>query len=412
MRLPSNEKIPSITGNRLLASAIRKSVALALGCPFVHLVDGKSVQDVFKRSLDAAIRDIEEHPRGKLFRRLIEYGPRNPDEPEALTSDNETTLSDHECGSCVEFIYSHMVNRFKGELAELLALEPCAALVERVQGKRHLPSGIRLYWGEMVQERRRNRRGNEESKARWGGFTKGADGLLVEQIPTQQGKPQNLLRIHGVVEVKSMTRSKRKVLEQINSHIMRLNGGVKLGIREWPPDNITLFKNAKKKDSVLIHIMVMPSTWKLSREWRSVENDNGRVIRLPEPSEPPVRTRVEELEPNVWKITLAWSQEALSQAAYEMTFWYMSQVGRHVYAEKNMPEGWEYMTPEEAGYNAIKMMLYYIPLRYISKRQERLAVRLYNVYCFGYPLGVDSREMLWPEDFPGKCENINRRNSM
>ncbi len=166
MRLPSNEKIPSITGNRLLASAIRKSVALALGCPFVHLVDGKSVQDVFKRSLDAAIRDIEEHPRGKLFRRLIEYGPRNPDEPEALTSDNETTLSDHECGSCVEFIYSHMVNRFKGELAELLALEPCAALVERVQGKRHLPSGIRLYWGEMVQERRRNRRGNEESKAR------------------------------------------------------------------------------------------------------------------------------------------------------------------------------------------------------------------------------------------------------
>ncbi len=275
---------------------------------------------------------------------MIEYGPRNPDEPEALTSDDETTLSDHECGSCVEFIYSHMVNRFKGELAELLALEPCVRLIQRLQQERHLPSGIHFYWGEMVQERRRTRRANGESKARWGGFTKGADGLLVEQIPIQQGKPQNLLRIHGIVEVESMTRSKRKVLEQINSHIMRLNGGVKLGIREWSPDNIALFKNAKKKDSGLIHIMVMPSTWKLSRGWRSVENDNGRAIRLPEPSEPPVRTRVEESEPNVWKITLAWSQEALNQEAYKMTFWYMSQVGRHVYTDKGIPKGWEYMT--------------------------------------------------------------------
>ena len=267
MKLPSNEKIASIIGNRLLASAIHSSVASALRCPFVHLVDGKTVQDVFKRSLDTAIRDIVEHPRGKLFRRLIEYGPRNPDEPEALTSDDETTLSDHECGSCVEFIYSHMVNRFKGELAELLALEPCVRLIQRLQQERHLPSGIHFYWGEMVQERRRTRRANGESKARWGGFTKGADGLLVEQISTQQRKPQNLLRIHGIVEVKSMTCSKRKVLEQINSHIMRLNGGVKLGIGEWPPDNIALFKKVKKKDSGLIHIMVMPSTWKLSRGW-------------------------------------------------------------------------------------------------------------------------------------------------
>ncbi len=402
MESPSNEKIASMIGNRVLASAIRRSVASSLGCPFVHLVDGKTVQDIFERSLDAAIRDIEEHPRGKLFRRLIEYGPHNPDEPKALTSDGETTLSDHECGSCVEFIYSHMVNRFKGELAELLALEPCVALIHRFKQERHLPSGVHLYWGEMVQERRRTRKASVEKRIRWAAFTKGADGLLVGQVRIQQGEPQSLLRIHGIVEVKSMARSKRKVLEQINSHIMRLNGGVKLGIREWSPDDVALFKNTKKDDPGLIHIMVIPSTWKLSRKWRSVENDNGRTIILPELSEPPVRTRVEELEPNLWKITLAWSQEAISQAAYEMTFWYMSQVGRHVYTKKSKPKGWEHMTPEKAGYNAIKMMLYYIPLRYISKRQERLAIRLYNVYCFGYPLGIDSKEMLWPEDFPDR----------
>ncbi len=46
MKLPPNEKIASIIGNRLVASAIHRPVASALGCPFVHLVDGKSVQDV------------------------------------------------------------------------------------------------------------------------------------------------------------------------------------------------------------------------------------------------------------------------------------------------------------------------------------------------------------------------------
>ncbi len=71
MNRPSHEeiveKIALIIGNRPLASAIYRSVTSALGCPFVHLVGGKTEWDVFKRSLDAAIRDIEEHPRGKLF---------------------------------------------------------------------------------------------------------------------------------------------------------------------------------------------------------------------------------------------------------------------------------------------------------------------------------------------------------
>ena len=89
----------------------------------------------------------------------------------------------------------------------------------------------------------------------------------------------------------------------------------------------------------------------------------------------------------------------MNQAAYEMTFWYMSQVGKHVYSNKPLPKDWEYMTPEEAGYNAIKMMLYYVQLRNMTERQELLATKLYNVYSFGYPLGVDSKEMLWPEDF-------------
>ncbi len=394
MRQTSNEKIASIINNQLLSSAIHKSIASALESQFVHINDGNTVWDVFKQYLDAAIRNIEEHPRGKLFRRLIEYGPHHPDIPKVLISNGETTLSDPECGSCVEFIYSHMINRFKGELAELLALEPCITLVEQLKKDGRLPSDIQLYWGDMIQERRRKKTTSEENNVRWTSFTKGADGLLVEQIPPRSTQNHDLLNIHGVVEIKSMTRSKRKVLDQIKRHILRLSGGVRLKRREYPLNDMNI------NNSSLIRIMIMPSTWKLSREWHSVKNDGGRVLMFPEPSEPPVKTRVEELESNLWKIRLAWSQEALNQAAYEMTFWYMSKVGKHVYSEKSLPKDWENMSLDEAGYNAIKMMLYYFPLRYISKRQERLATRLYNVYSFGYPLGADSKEMIWPEDFP------------
>lgn len=383
----SSKKITSIIGNHFLASDIHEAISLALQSPFVHLASGKTVWDIFDQSLDSAIRDIKEHPRGKLFRRLIEYGPLNPDDPKSLFSDGETILSDPECGSCVEFIYSHMVNRFKGELAELLSIEPCITLVQHLQKDSRLPEDIQLYWGEIIQEPRRSRKNKSLN------FTKGADGLIVQHNSHQKGKIKTKQVINGVIEVKSMRLYKKRVIDQINRHIDRIMEGLKLGTNVWHSHEISLV------NPYILSIMVMPSTWKLSREWRSVKNDKGRKMVFPEPAKPPIQNQFEEIEPNLWKITLAWSQEALEQAAYEMTFWYMSQVGKHIYETKNLPKGWEYMTPEQAGYNAIKMMLYYIPLRYISKRQNRLATRLYNVYCFGYPLGVDSKEMLWPEDF-------------
>lgn len=92
----------------------------------------------------------------------------------------------------------------------------------------------------------------------------------------------------------------------------------------------------------------------------------------------------------------------MEQAGYEMTYAYMGEVGQHVYLnpEKDLPEAWKGMSPAEAGYNAIKQALYWMPLRgrFLTKRKTGLAVRLYNVYSFGYPLGIDSKKMLWPED--------------
>ena len=140
--------------------------------------------------------------------------------------------------------------------------------------------------------------------------------------------------------------------------------------------------------------MVIPSSWKINRDFKW---DSNRMI-FPEPDYPKEGTSIQEVDNNTFKIILDWSQEALEQAAYEMTFNYMSEVGKTVYNSKPLPKGWEYMSPAEAGYNSIKEKLYYIMLRRLSSRQDLRAIKLYNTYSFGYPLGIDSKEMLWPED--------------
>lgn len=402
MSRDSRRAIAEIIGNASLASSIHDSIIIALACSFVRLGAGSTAWEVFKRSLYAAIRDIETHPRGKLFRRLVEYGHHHPGDPETLTSDGQAILSDPELGECVEFIYSHMVNRFKGELAELLALESCASLVERLRHERKLPTGTLLYWGENIQERRYRTQVRASERGYWGGFTKGADGLLVEPIRSHRNASERILVVHGVIEVKSTVSPWRKVMEQIDRHIGRLRGGLYLGEREWSPQDVHIASHG------LVRVIVQPSTWKLSREWRSQKYEgqelrraifkptlNTEVVIFPEPVPPSQVVQTEEIESDLWKIELLWSQEALAHAAFEMTFWYMGQVGQQVYLNKPKPQGSEYMTPEEVGLNRIKEVLRNTPLRPLTERQYKRAMWLYNIYCFGYPIGADSKEMIF-----------------
>jgi len=292
-RLPP---IGRILGNRALASDIRRSVARALHAPFARVPDGRSVAGVFARSLQSAIRDIETHPRGKLFRRLIEFGPLREEAGEATRSDGEGVLSDAECGACVEFVYSHMVNRFKGELAELLSLEPCVALMEQLRWTHRFPAGAQLFWGDTVQERVPRGVAHNARPLSWRGFSKGADGLIVQRAGRGPGPP--FLRVLGVVEVKSMGLSTKRVLHQIDTHLARLRGGLRLAGETWHPVQVVL--------SEPVRIIVVPSAWKLSRAWRMVETEAGRGLVLPyEKLTRP--TRLQELAREVWRITLGWS---------------------------------------------------------------------------------------------------------
>ena len=369
-----------IISNEPLALAVISSIQTELD-QRAHLA-GSTPSDVVKCALESAIRDINDHDKGRLFQRFIEYGPFEAGDVAVPCANSDRELTDAECGDCIEFIHSHMVNRFKGELAELLAIEPCVRLIRELQADEKLPDEAAVYFGDTIQERRRVR-------GKWAEFAKGADGLIVVAVDESR---ESTLELHGVIEVKSMYRSKRKLDAQIESHITRLRGGVILGSDEWPAETIV--------DRIGTRISVLPANWKLDRDFEFEETGTGRRMVFPARSDPTASTQLKEVSPGRWMITLAWSQEALEEAAYEMTFWYMAQVGHHVFTRSELPRSWSEMTFEDAGRNSLKMMLYHTMLRPLADRHARLATKLYNVYCFGYPVGIDSKEMLWPEDLP------------
>jgi len=183
----------------------------------------------------------------------------------------------------------------------------------------------------------------------------------------------------------------------LDGQIERLAGGVRLGERGY--SSVRIRGEVSRGGRVPVRIIVVPSAWRLNRERTPVAT--VRQARAATRSDlPRSDNRVTEVDAGLWKVTLAWSHEALARAAYEMTFWYMAQVGERVYANGSPWSGEHGMTPQEAGRNSIKMMLYFILLRPLLERHHRIATKLCNVYCFGYPHGIDSREMLWPDDLP------------
>lgn len=382
----SVDKIAPILGRRPIAKAVCRSISAGLNTSGVHLVKGTSEWDIFDASLQGAIRDIEEHDRGILLKRLIEFGPHDPGKRRVVRSDGKTLLSDPECELAVNFIFYHMVNRFKGELAELLAIEPCLLLMQRMRNENRLSSSTQLYWGDVIGERRRLSGAHNS----FGAFTKGADGLLVNEQHRAVG---STLEVEAIVEVKSMRVAKKRLHRQLAHHRSRLRGGLRLADHEYAARQVEC-----DRDHVT-SIAVLPARWKLDRRSRYVKTDTGKHLEFWELDEPPVDTEYANLGARSREITLAWSEEAIEQAAFEMTYWYMSQVGEHIYSKKPLPKGWEAMTPLDAGYNAIKNALYYFPLRPLPESKARRAIKLYNVYGFGYPRGAESKGMLWPEDF-------------
>jgi len=400
--LSDSGSLAETVGLELLGPGLGEDVRSALQAAFsggAVFANGHDALALFRQVLATSIRDIESHPRGRLFQELLLKGPYEDvgDIPTALVDER---LSDADAAAAITFIYSHMVNCFKGAVTELLAVKPCLHLLNRLQQIDDLPLTARLFVGDSVGTHR----------VRGRGLLKGADlHILIEE-----GEPNaaTSVAVAGVAEVKSYIQSKRRLREQLDQHLRRANQGLRVCDIDYPAERI---KVGYGKDRRTVRIAVLPSNWKLPRSFRFEDSERGRMLHIDACEPPRTDDETRQIAGNEWRITLRWSTEALAEAAYEMTFWYMEKVGEIIYSVSR-PKGWGEMTPADAGRNAVKMMLYFAILRCRTPREKQRAIALYNSYGYGYALGMNyknatgRREMLWPQDLDeilsaGKTKN-------
>jgi hypothetical protein len=397
----SNSLVDSV-GFDLISSDIGKDVESALQ---VALEGGAVFQIgsdplvIFRQALSASIRDIESHPRGHLFQKFLLKGPYEDvgEIPAGLVSQR---LSDDETASAITFIYSYMVNCFKGAVAELLATKACLHLLKQLQRHRELPANARLYVGDITGVHR----------VKGEGLLKGADQYIL--IEEHRPDAASSITVAGVTEVKSYIQSRSRLHNQLGKHVRRARRGLWVNGVDYPAKKVKVGFGRNRR---VVRIGVLPSNWKLPRSFRFEDSETGRILYVDRGVSPRIDDETTQIDDNEWLITLRWSKEALAEAAYEMTFWYMEKIGEVIYS-RSVPKGWDEMSPSEAGRNAAKMMLYYAILRSRTIREKQRAIALYNVYGFGYSLGMNyrnpkgRREMLWPQDLDqilqtGKTEN-------
>lgn len=121
----------------------------------------------------------------------------------------------------LDFVRSQLVSKFKGLLAEILAIPCCSAVAATwIHGGR-LPHSAQFWAGFSLRERGR-------SGKLW---KKGADGLFC----SDEGGD---LTIFGIVEIKSYRTTLSNVSPQLTLHLSRLRWGLKIAGREWPPDRV------------------------------------------------------------------------------------------------------------------------------------------------------------------------------
>lgn len=387
---PNTRSIADSVGFDLIGSdlgyAVESAMKIALSDHAVF-ANGTDPLFIFRQSLAASIREIETHPLGGLFQEFLLKGPYE-DIGEIPAEMVGQRLSDADTAAAITFIYSHMVNCFKGSITELLAAKPCMELMRRLQRNNELPKNARLYIGDSVCVHAADRKR----------LLKGADLHFIVEGRRRDSSP--CVTVAGVVEVKSYICSESRLRKQLDQHIQRAKRGLRISGVDYSAEKIDM---GYGKNQRVISISVLPSGWKLPRSFRFEESESGRLLRVDAGQPPQNDHEVVQTGDNEWRITLRWSEEALAEAAFEMTFWYMEKIGEVIY-RKAVPKGWEEMTSAEAGRNAAKMMLYYAILRCRTTRVEQRAIALYNSYGYGYALGMNyknaegRREMLWPQD--------------
>lgn len=126
--------LANTVGFDLVDTDLGKGIEIALqtalsGGAVFH--NGTAPLSIFRKALIASIRDIESHPRGRLFQELLAKSPYE-DAGEIPAEMVGKFLSDYETTSVIAFIYSHMVNFFQSSITECLLVKLRKLLVQGI----------------------------------------------------------------------------------------------------------------------------------------------------------------------------------------------------------------------------------------------------------------------------------------
>jgi len=363
-----------------LATDVKSSLAGGKKGGAIFEVPGPPVLHL-REAVKHAIKAIEAKDRSALLPRFLEFGPLVKDK-KYLDPKRNKRLSDDETAAAIRLIFSSAINSFQGQLAEMLAM----GAVLKLQKDQPALQGAVLHIGDAVKARKLN-------KNVW---AKAAD---MHLLAGGGGAKGDRYEVRGLVEVKSYRLKDESLMRQLDRHATRARRGLYICGEEVPAKSIQMGGRGIRP----VKIAVVPDEWPMPRSF-AFETQEGKNFLVVEPPKPPRNgDRIESLGKDGWKITLRWSEEALSAAAYGLTYWYMGELGRVIY-ECGLPPELSEMMPEQAGQNAVVQSLYYAMLRARTVRESSRAIALYNSYGFGYPLGANfvdwkgRRQELFPED--------------
>jgi hypothetical protein len=357
-----------------------------------------TAEQVFRAEMTAVTEAIAKRSRFALLKRFIAHGSKLPSW-ETKFQDSPGHLSDDELAVCVNFVTGHMVSKFQGKLAEMLAAAPISDLAAELIESGELPAGGSLVFGSSIRCASSGRSGSDD-RARG---VEGPDAMYIRSLPGE-GVEARLL-----AEVKSYVASAARLRAQLDGHLRALRRGVALKRRWISSRNLRVPRGGPQR------VFIQPTDWPLTRNYRLEADRNGvEQVLMEEQSLPAGTTSRRKGERGEWMIRLAWSRDALRAAAFRLMHCYMGEVGEALAVDPK--EGIRKdMTPTEAGENNFLAQLYVAIFRQQEAepdaRRRGKTLELYNVLGFGWALGHGFRDlegdlsMMFHEDLRAASES-------
>lgn len=131
---------------------LERAVESALtGLPAAGAKGGKArCAERFQREMESVLRGIEVRSRFQLLKRFIAHGSLLPPWEHKFINSPQA-LNDDELAACMDFVLGHMISKFQGKLAEMLAIAPLGKLVLRLKREGRLPVNGQMVFGNDLR---------------------------------------------------------------------------------------------------------------------------------------------------------------------------------------------------------------------------------------------------------------------